>query len=148
MQNHVETSILDAEDRLPGRFSLHRVKNKTTPSIFPASPVTTWCHCGVAIVSSRDTIDDTCTPPFMRSSPSLFNQETAWPLQDHNSGLEEFLFIWRMLLARDSMRQTRRFRNARCSFQPPRAGSYLFIVFRFKLVLMSLETLPKKDAKT
>ena len=51
-------------------------------------------------------------------------------------------------MARDGMRQTGRFRNARCSFQPPRAGSYLFIAFRFKLVLMSLETLPKKDAKT
>ena len=58
------------------------------------------------------------------------------------------MFTWRRLLARDGMRQTGRFRNASCLFRPPRAGSYLFIVFRFKLVLMSLETLPKKDAKT
>ena len=65
LQNHVETPILNAED-FPERFSLDYVENERTPSISPTSPVTTWRHCGVAIVSLRDTIDDTCTPPFMR----------------------------------------------------------------------------------
>jgi hypothetical protein len=83
LQNHVETSILDAEERLPGRFSLHRVGNETTPSIFPASPVSRSC----CLHATRLTI----LAPLLSCdcSSSLFNQETAWLLHEHTiPGLE------------------------------------------------------------